>query len=199
MPAMNQDAPRADPIRAHQFDGIQEYDNQLPRWWVWLFALTVVVAPIYVGYFHAGQGRLGAAQLAEENRLALEERARNFVGLPPEDILRGFQSDPVRVANGHALFNNPPGACFTCHGNDLLGQVGPNLRDDRWKYGNTLTEIVATIRDGKPEKGMPPQAAFLTQNQMLDLALFIVSENKARKANGQGKQVEGETEAAIAY
>lgn len=187
------------PIRAHQFDGIQEYDNQLPRWWVWLFVVTVLVAPPYIGYFHFGPGRLGPERLAEESRLALEERARNFVGLPPEEILRGFQGDAVRIANGHALFHGSAVKCFSCHGADLLGPTGPNLRDDRWKYGNTITEIITTIRDGKSDKGMPAHGVYLTQEQMLSLGLYIVNENKTRKANGQGKQVDGEIEAAIGY
>lgn len=167
----------------HAFDGIQEYDNNLPRWWLGLFYATIIWAVLYIPYYHFGPGRVGVASLRHEQAELAETRARLNQGKALDEAgLRALTTDPARIARGRELYAK--NACTTCHGAEGLGSIGPNLRDSRWICEPSMTGIIGLLeRGGRPGKGMAPYAHVGTEG-LRDLATFIVSLNReGLKAN----------------
>ncbi len=170
-------------LKDHVFDGIQEYDNDLPRWWLALLWITVAAAAVYVAVWQFGPGEVGAAALASEQRAIAVARVGGTSGPLPEDVLRVLSHDEERRAHGKALFakNN----CATCHGPEATGLIGPNLRDDFWLHGSTMTDLVTTIADGRGNGLMPPQGKLLAAQEIIDLAAFVAATNRDAKAEGK--------------
>jgi cytochrome c oxidase cbb3-type subunit 3 len=136
----------------HEYDGIQELDNKLPRWWVWLFNLSIVFAVLYFGYYHVlGRGQTMeqeyAAEMAIGNKVklkAIEEFEQKLGSFEPS-------KDPVVLAQGRENFMK---LCAPCHREDGGGIVGPNLTDDYWIHGPSFADNLRTIWNGVPSKGM---------------------------------------------
>ena len=146
----------------HIWDGdLREYNNPLPRWWLWLFYLTVVFSIIYlVLYPGLGnfKGVLGWSQTAQYDAevARVAERQQDFFarfdGLELEELAR----DADAMAAAGNIFGN---RCAQCHGSDGRGAPGfPNLTDDAWLWGGDGGTILTTIRDGRTGM-MPPMAA----------------------------------------
>jgi cytochrome c oxidase cbb3-type subunit 3 len=135
-------------------------NNPLPRWWVWLFIITVVFALIYLAlYPGAGvyQGQFGwssEGQLKQEMAKGEEQVApvyAKFAGMRPENL----QKDAAAMDIGKRLFLNN---CAQCHGSDARGAKGfPNLTDGDWLWGGEHAQIVETITKGR-NGVMPPMA-----------------------------------------
>lgn len=137
----------------HVWDGdLAEYNNPLPRWWLWLFFISVAFA---VGYlvlypgFGSYTGRLGwtsANQHAELQRNAEAQAQQIFARFTGKSI-EELRADPQAHAIGRNLFANN---CALCHGADGHGNVGfPNLVDQDWLYGNSAEQVQATITGGR--------------------------------------------------
>ncbi|MGZ9810165.1 cytochrome-c oxidase, cbb3-type subunit III [Pseudoroseicyclus sp. H15] len=155
---------RKDPVTGrettgHQWDGIEELNNPLPRWWLWTFYGTIVFALVYVVLYpawplvnRATGGVLGwstrgevAAELSAVEASQAEMRAAltevDLAALPANEELNAFATRA-----GAAVFRTN---CSQCHGSGAAGAVGyPNLLDDDWLWGGTLEEIAYTVRHG---------------------------------------------------
>ena len=106
--------PQEDHLLEHSYDGIQEYDNPLPRWWVVLFWITIVITPLYILYYHFGPGplahdRYDAAMVAFYDKQAEELLA---MGEITEATLVGLTGDQSMMNSGEKIFQ---GKCATCH------------------------------------------------------------------------------------
>jgi cytochrome c oxidase cbb3-type subunit 3 len=170
--------PYKDKLKDHAFDGIQEYDNNLPRWWLALFLGTVVWAIWYIPYYHGGPGKVGPDQLREDLAALTAERAK-LAGAGGSAVdeagLRTWASDPAHIEAGKTLFMQQ---CLPCHGPEGLGLVGPNLRDRFWICEPTMTGLIGVLeKGGRPGKGMMPYAHLGTE-PIRNLAAFIVSLNR---------------------
>lgn len=136
----------------HEYDGIRELDNKLPRWWVWLFNLSIVFAVLYFGYYHVlGKGRLMEAQYAEEMRVGEQIKARAVAEFESRMTTLQPSSDPAVLAEGKETYAT---LCAPCHRPDGGGVVGPNLTDDYWIHGGEFVDNLRTIWNGVPSKGM---------------------------------------------
>lgn len=131
---------------------LREYNNPLPRWWLWLFWLTAiwtfVYLALYPGFGNFG-GLLGWTQTEqyEEQLEAAEERYGDVFAAFSDMSLQDMASDPDAVRIGRNLFLNN---CATCHGSDGRGAKGfPNLTDDSWLYGGSPETIKASITNGR--------------------------------------------------
>ena len=189
--------PDRDIIKQHSFDGIQEYDNDLPRWWLALLVLSVIWAGFYGFYYHVQGNPLGAEMLAVEVAAINEERARHSTGPLPEELLRELSHNAERVAKGKALFN--ANQCATCHGPEAAGLIGPNLRDDWWIYGSDMTTIVETITLGRLNGALPPQGKNLSSDEIHNLACFIADHNRSSKTSGKPHDPNREKQMPIGY
>lgn len=155
----------------HDYDGIKEYDNPLPRWWVWLFVGCVVWAAAYVPYYHFGPGQLPAEAYADD--MAAWLLAHPPEPLPDESALAAMAAaDPSLVSIGQSIFAS---RCATCHAPDGGGQVGPNLTDDHALHGWSRAAIVQVIHDGVPAKGMLSWKNQLTREEIYAAGLYVHS------------------------
>jgi cytochrome c oxidase cbb3-type subunit 3 len=144
-------------LRSHSFDGIQEFDNRLPNWWLWTFYLACIFSVFYWLHYHTlGTGDLPEeAYVAEQRRAAAELEARLAANPITDDVLRKLASEPSFVADGKALFEQQ-NLCAQCHAADgsAMGQngaflAGANLTDDWWIYGSRPMDIYDTIMKGR--------------------------------------------------
>lgn len=164
--------PFQDPLLLeHEADGIRELDNNLPRWWVWLFNLSILFAAGYLAYYHVFHwGDLQAAQYLRESRQGDAEKAaalRRF-----EDSLPTLapSKDASILDQGHAIFLRN---CAPCHRADGGGQVGPNLCDDYWIHGSNFVDNLRVIVNGVPAKGMVTWRGILKPADIHAVASYI--------------------------
>jgi cytochrome c oxidase cbb3-type subunit 3 len=175
-----------DKLLDHNYDGIEEFDNPLPQWWVMLFIMSIIFGVIYMFYFHiSGMGDL-----------QLQEYANEFKGVEKVQVAGSFetgekfapeQEDKELLARGEKVYQVN---CASCHAKDGGGGVGPNLTDDNWIHGGSMTDIVWTIVDGVPEKGMIAWRSILPKEDVIAVANFIRSLRGTVPANP--KQAEGD-------
>jgi len=157
---------------ADESDGIEEYDNPLPDWWVGLFWLTIIWALGYGIWYH------GVADRSQERRLA-DEMAAAAAAYPSEAAAAGaaaaaFEVTPEVVAAGAPVFGQ---YCVACHGGNLEGGIGPTFLDDQWIHGDRAENIVSTITNGVPDKGMLRWQGILSSEQINQVAAYLISKN----------------------
>ncbi|MCB9883852.1 MAG: c-type cytochrome [Planctomycetes bacterium] len=138
-------------LREHTFDGIQEFDNRLPNWWLWTFYLACIFSIAYWVHYHTlGTGELPIEAYTIEQQVAAARLEAELAKNPVTDeLLLKLAKEPAVVAEGAKIFKDP-GKCALCHKPDASGLVGPNLTDAYWIYGNKPMDIYTTIRDGRP-------------------------------------------------
>ena len=151
-----------DNTTGHVWDGdLREMNNPLPRWWVYLFIITIVFSVVYLvlypglGTYAGTLGWTSVEEHAQEMAQGEKDVAplyAKFASMRPEDVSR----DPQAMAIGERLFMNN---CSQCHGSDARGSKGfPNLTDGDWLYGGTPEKILETITLGRIGN-MPSMAA----------------------------------------
>ena len=146
-------------------DGIEEYDNPMPNWWVGLFYATIIWAAGYVAYYHFIAQKSYVKALAAQ---VAEAEAR----WPKSTQLATVEQTPAAIAAGEAVYQ---ANCVACHGPGLQGGIGPNLTDSVWLHGRTPQEIVATITNGVAAKGMPTWGPILGNEKIGEVAAYIIS------------------------
>jgi len=168
-----------DNTTGHVWDGdLREMNNPLPRWWVWLFVITIVFAVAYLAMypgFGSSAGKLGWSSHGQyEAEMAKGEREvaplyAKFAAMTPEDVSR----DPQAQAIGERLFMNN---CSQCHGSDARGGKGfPNLTDGDWLHGGSPEKIKETLTLGRIGN-MPPMAAAVgTSDDVKNVANYVLS------------------------
>lgn len=172
----------------HNYDGIHELDNDLPPWWKYGFYLTIVIAIIYLGYYHFTPG--GELQIAEYNKSILAAEAgkaefekNNLNNVNESNAI--LITDKAEIAKGEAIFQQN---CFACHGKLGEGGVGPNLTDDFWLHGGSIKDIFSSIKYGIPDKGMKAWQADLSAIQINEVTSYIKTIKGSRPANGKAAQ-----------
>ncbi len=159
----------------HEYDGILEADNRLPRWWLYTLYGAIVFAGAYWLYYEAyGTGATPAqAYQAEKLERARVEAARLAAEGPmtPEKLVAMSRNAAI-LASGREVFT---ATCASCHLVTGGGQVGPNLTDGHWIHGGQPEKILATIRDGFLDKGMPAWGPQLGQEKVRDVTAYVLS------------------------
>jgi cytochrome c oxidase cbb3-type subunit 3 len=169
----------------HNYDGIQEYDNPLPRWWVVLFCATIIFSVLYalnVPGVGVGKGRMADY----EADVAAWKAAHPAPQESSPEELAALAANPQMVEAGKQVFVTN---CASCHKPDGGGLIGPNLTDNAWIHGGTLAEIHKIVVDGVLTKGMPNWGKLLKQDQV-DAAVAYVWSIRNTNAPG-GKAAEG--------
>ncbi len=169
------------PIMDHEYDGIQEYDNPMPRWWILLFIVTIIAAPVY--YLAPGDIGAGAkkTEVYDKEMAAFAAAHPNMggVNVTPEQMAV-IVADKAEIEKGKALFAT---TCISCHRADGGGLIGPNLTDDYWIHGGSPVEIHTTIDQGVLAKGMPNWGKILKPDQINSLTAYVVSLHGTNPAN----------------
>lgn len=177
-------------IEGHHYDGIREYDNPMPGWWVWTFVVCTIFAVIYVlglhvfGFINSYEDDLtqGLEQL-EARRAAFAAAGGGFE--PTEEVLAAFIGNAEAEAAGAATF---AAYCAACHGNEGQGLIGPNLTDAYWIHGADPTTVFEVITAGIPEKGMPPWDGSISPDDRARLVAFIASIEGTEPANAKAPE-----------
>lgn len=163
-----------DQLLDHNYDGIQEYDNPLPTWWVTMFWISIVFAVFYTVYYHYGHGKLAVEAYNEDMVAFYELQAEQLLALGEikESTLLDLMDDDAMMATGASLFVSK---CAQCHGNKGEGNIGPNLTDEYWLHGGKLTDIYHTVTEGVPSKGMLAWKNQLGPAEILSVSAFVGS------------------------
>lgn len=143
-------------------DGIEEYDNALPAWWLGIFYVTVLWGVGYAIHFHFIGHRSQAGAYAAE-MAAAEARW-------PQPTVAGVDLSPSAVAEGEKIYQTN---CIACHGATLQGGIGPNLTDGTWIHGNQPEDILRTVTEGVGTKGMPAWGKVLGPVKAAQVAAFV--------------------------
>jgi cytochrome c oxidase cbb3-type subunit 3 len=174
----------------HNYDGIQELDNDLPPWWKYGFYLTIIVAIVYMVHFHITKtGKLQTAEYEEQLAVAQEqyEEYKKHAGDLVDENSVTLLTDNASLAEGKAIFMIN---CSPCHGKSGEGVVGPNLTDEYWLHKGGIKDIFRTIKLGWPEKGMKSWQQDLSPKQIQLVASYIKSLKGTKPANAKDKQGE---------
>ena len=168
-----------DNTTGHTWDGdLREMNNPLPRWWVYMFVITIIFAAVYLamypglGNYKGSLGWTSAGQHKSEVDKGNAETAplyAKFAAMPPEEVAK----DAKAMAIGERLFMNN---CAQCHASDARGNKGfPNLTDNDWLHGGSPEKIKETITQGRIGN-MPPMAAAVgTSEDVQNLAQYVLS------------------------
>jgi len=174
----------------HEYDGIHELDNQLPRWWVWLFYFTIVFAAVYLLYFHVLRiGDLQAAEYDKEMKAGTAVKGATMTKFEAGIPALTPSADPVVLESGRQIYTK---FCAPCHRADGGGLVGPNLTDDYWIHGSNFTDNVSIIWNGVPAKGMITWKSVLKPDEIYSVASYIYTLRGAKLAT-PGKPPENQT------
>lgn len=189
-------SPTGDNTTGHVWDGdLREMNNPLPRWWVWLFVITVVFGVLYL-VLYPGLGdkpgtlnwtSVGEHQAdVEKHKAATAPVYAKYAAMPVPEIARDAQAKAI----GERLFMNN---CAQCHGSDARGGKGfPNLADGDWLWGGEPDHIVESITKGRTGT-MPPMAAAVgTAEDVRNVAHYVLSlsngpHDSVRAALGKSK------------
>jgi cytochrome c oxidase cbb3-type subunit 3 len=180
-----------DVLMDHEYDGIHELDNNLPPWWLYGFYFSIAFAVVYLFNYHiTGNGKLmveeyqAEMQAAEEAKAAFMATQENVVDESNVEYL----SDASALGEGQKTFKL---YCAPCHGEtggSMPGGVGPNLTDDYWIHGGSMSDIFKTIKYGVPEKGMVSWEAQLNPTQIQQVASYIKSLHGTNPPNAKEPQ-----------
>lgn len=163
-------------VMGHVWDeNLEEYNNPLPRWWMWLFWITLAFAIVYL-ILYPGLGSYAGVlnwsstgQWEKEQARAAERFEPKFAQYASMDI-PAVASDPKAREMGQRMFLN---YCAQCHASDARGSRGfPNLADNDWLYGGTPEAIVATITNGRT--GIMPPWPQLGEEGIRNVAHYVL-------------------------
>ncbi|KAB2869590.1 MAG: cytochrome-c oxidase, cbb3-type subunit III [Bauldia sp.] len=192
----------------HEWDGIRELNNPLPRWWLWTFYATIVWALAYTIAYpawplisSATSGMLGWSSRGElRTELGTAEASRaeyaaRVAELPIDEIMADDTLRQFATAAGAAAFRVN---CVQCHGSGAAGSAGyPNLNDDEWLWGGTAEDILYTIAHGVRFAGndetryseMTAFADILDREEIATVAAYVKSLSEGGDIAGPGADI----------
>jgi cytochrome c oxidase cbb3-type subunit 3 len=191
-------------VTGHKWDDtLEEFNNPLPRWWLWLFYITIIFGFVYL-YLYPGlgnyKGSLGwtsVGQYDEEMKLADAEYRPIFAAFSQQSVA-DVAKDPKAIKIGQRLFLN---YCASCHGSDAGGARGfPNLTDADWLYGGSPETIQTSILDGR-NGVMPPWQAVLGDEGVDEVTeyVLVLSGREADTAKAEAGKARFETMCAACH
>jgi cytochrome c oxidase cbb3-type subunit 3 len=173
----------------HEYDGIQELDNNLPPWWVWGFVACIIFAFVYIINYHV----LGVSDLQIEAYEKEMDKAQKDIdaylskmAMNVDETNATLMTEKSDLAAGKTIFDNN---CTICHKAKGEGDVGPNLTDKTWVYGYDVKDIFYSVKKGRPA-GMPEHASKLNPIQIQQVSSYVLSLPKTKGKDAQGTIIE---------
>ena len=173
----------------HEYDGIQELDNNLPPWWVWGFYATIVFAFIYLINYHLlGVSDLQIKAYDKEVKVAEKEVQAylNKMAMNVDETSATLLTDASDLSAGAGIF---AANCVACHKSKGEGEIGPNLTDNTWIYGYDIKEVFKTVKYGTAN-GMPEHSSKFNPIQIQQVASYVLSLPQATGLAPQGTIIE---------
>lgn len=178
-------------IEGHEYDGIQELDHPLPRWWLNLFYGTIIFSVIYVGYYELFGGPTQIEQfktsLAKIKSVQSQVQS-NDPGVSEDVDVNALIADPNAMKVGAETFQQ---VCAVCHASKGEGLIGPNLTDKYWIHSKgDFGGIMTAVLEGFPDKGMPAWKDVIAPEKRAPLAAYVVSLKGTNPPNAKAPQGE---------
>jgi cytochrome c oxidase cbb3-type subunit 3 len=173
----------------HEYDGIQELDNNLPPWWVWGFVACIIFAFVYIINYHV----LGTSDLQIKAYEKEMEQAQKDIdaylskmAMNVDETNATLMTEKSDLEAGKTIFDNN---CTICHKSKGEGDVGPNLTDKNWVYGYDVKDVFLSVKKGRPA-GMPEHASKLNPVQIQQVASYVLSLPSVKGKEPQGDIIE---------
>lgn len=161
----------------HDHDGIREYDNPLPTWWLVTFFITIIFGFIYWIHFEIlKDGPTSSQELAIDlAKVKLAQSTADATEASPVDAFNEseFVKDSNNIKVGSVLYSQ---RCANCHGEKGQGIIGPNLADSHWIHGRgTFEDVARIIEVGVPEKGMLAWKGIISKLEIRQATAFVLT------------------------
>lgn len=178
-----------DILMHHEYDGIQELDNNLPPWWVYGFYATIVFSVIYLFNYHVF--RTSDLQAAEYDKSVAAAQVeidayKKKMAMDVDETNATLLTDASALASGKKLFD---ANCVVCHNPKGEGNIGPNLTDKHWIYGFDIKDVFKTIKLGAPN-GMPEHASKLNPIEIQQVSSYVLELPETPGKEAQGDIIE---------
>lgn len=175
-------------LREHVYDGIQEFDQKLPNWWLFTLYIMIVWFVVYwvlyyqVGWFQSDEERLDA-QIAVIDAERDRQLAAQIASLNDQSFWE-MSRDQSKVQAGRVIFE---GKCAPCHGPDLSGfnaaglkLAGLPLNDKEWKHGGNPMDVFNIVTNGSPQiqTGMIPWKTQMSAADIAKVVAFVLSHHR---------------------
>jgi cytochrome c oxidase cbb3-type subunit III len=186
--AQRDDEPSTDLLLDHEYDGIKEFDNPMPRWWRWIFWASFYFSIGYIVHYHlTGNGTSVQGEYEADVALAREADAAALLGnAVTEETLSKLAADAPMMADAAKLFST---RCSSCHGGNAEGLIGPNLTDGYWLNGDaTLLAIHTIVGEGVLAKGMPSWNRQLRPIEVAKLAAYVGTLRNTNRPGPKGAE-----------
>jgi cytochrome c oxidase cbb3-type subunit 3 len=173
-------------LAGHDYDNIRELDNNLPKWWVWLFIITIIYAVVYVFVYDVI--KIAPYQQDEwKNEMAAAGQLNPGQQAPVDPASLVVLTDQASLDAGKEIWIKQ---CKVCHLEGGQGLVGPNLTDDFSIHGCNYADVVNIIVVGAPEKGMISWKAQLSDDQIKKVASYTMTLKGTNPPNPKAPQGE---------
>ncbi len=170
------------PVRPHVYDGIQEFDQRLPNWWLYTLYATIAFSIVFwfahmIAKVIPSDGKQVDAEMA---KIAAAKMATS-IDVTNDEVFWEMSKNPVFTDAGKQTYAS---LCAACHLASLKGKaenpgaVGPNLTDTAWIHGGTPKEIYRTVSTGVLAKGMPAWEPVLGQKKTAEVVAFLLSKHQ---------------------
>ena len=178
---------KQDTVMDHEYDGIQEFDNRLPNWWLWIMYGSIAFGLFYWIVFHTLEIRdLPRAEFAQ---VMAEAQAAELAKMEAAGIDNNFfalmRQNEAKVTEGREIFTKH---CVACHLDQGQGSVGPNLTDGVWIHGCEPMAMYKTVTEGVAAKGMPSWQNQLGPSRVMAVVAYVMT---IQNTNIAGKAPEG--------
>ena len=183
-------------LREHEYDGIQEYDQKLPNWWLFTFYGAIIWFAVYwFLYYQTPTFRTDREKIIAEMTAIQEKKAaeleKTLASLDDQTLINVWAADPAIVASGEAIYTTN---CIACHAADLSATMdaggtkiplpGRPLNDGQWTYGGKPMDMFKLINQGSPAGSpglngalMQAWGQMLTPKQIAEVTAFIIAKN----------------------
>jgi cytochrome c oxidase cbb3-type subunit 3 len=195
------------PMQGHDYDGITELDNKLPRWWLWLFYITILYSVVYMAYYHVFS--IGDSQIAQYQGELKAAQAAKAALVNARSVGSGTNTGPAAgsttSAPAAAAIPSEPSTetavlekgkqvymtnCLPCHLDKGQGLVGPNLTDNWWIHGDSFADSVRIIQEGVPAKGMITWKTVLKPSDIYAVASYLYTMRGTNPPNPKAHEPE---------
>jgi len=175
-------------VTGHRYDDIEEYDNPLPGWWSWIFAVTIIFSGVYFFFTTLLGAQASPEGFYDREVTADVERQFAMMGDIKSDreSLLKLSTDDKLLKVGRSIF---VGNCAACHNVNGAGLTGPNLTDDVYVHVKRIEDIVDVVTTGRNNGAMPAWGNRLQSKEVALVAAYVAS---LRGTNVVGRQPEGQ-------
>ncbi|MEK6782410.1 MAG: cbb3-type cytochrome c oxidase N-terminal domain-containing protein [Bacteroidota bacterium] len=170
----------------HNYDGIRELDNHLPPWWSYLFIATIIWGAIYLFAYHVTDSLpLSIGEYDNEVAVAndqLQRRKAASPGIQIDENNVSATTDAANLKDGKSTFTS---ICASCHRVDGGGDIGPNLTDEYWKHGGTMTDVYKVVKNGVTGTNMVAWGGTMSPEKMRNVASYLLTLVGTNPVNGK--------------